>query len=145
MVLSLSCPTTRKNIYSYVNRFVSNKHGIMLKIWSYWTVCVSRYVYVVLFIKWKRVSKHFPFVRFKYILRWPTSVTATTNVHGKIQLTHGKIQLTHGRTKLTHARTKLTHGRTKLTHARTKFTSWQCVCIYRIWMPTNVAMFIYKC
>jgi hypothetical protein len=36
------------------------------------------------------------------LLRWPTSVTAKVNSHGKIKLTHGKIKLTHGKIKLTH-------------------------------------------
>ena len=46
--------------------FLSNKHRIMLKIWTYWTVSVSRYysmcmLYYLSFVK--RDSK-----RFKYVL-----------------------------------------------------------------------------
>ena len=57
----------------------------------------------------KNITRH------QYI-RWPTSVTATTNVHGKIQLTqsHGKIQLTHGKIQLTHGKTKLTSRQNKI-------------------------------
>ena len=39
-------------------------------------------------------------------LRWPTSVTAKVNSHGKIKLTHGKIKLTHGKIELTHGKIK---------------------------------------
>jgi hypothetical protein len=48
-------------------------------------------------------------------LRWPTSVTAKVNSHGKIKLTHGKIKLTHGKIMLTHGKIKLTRGKIKLT------------------------------
>ena len=55
-------------------------------------------------------------------VRWPTSVTAKVNSHGKIKLTHGKIKLTHGKIKLTHSKIKLTHGKIELTHGKIKLT-----------------------
>ena len=55
-------------------------------------------------------------------LRWPTSVTAKVNSHGKIKLTHGKIKLTHGKIKLTHGKIMLTHGKIKLTRGKIKLT-----------------------
>jgi hypothetical protein len=48
-------------------------------------------------------------------VRWPTSVTAKVNSHGKIKLTHGKIKLTHGKIMLTHGKIKLSRGKIKLT------------------------------
>jgi hypothetical protein len=54
------------------------------------------------------------------MLRWPTSVTAKVNSHGKIKLTHGKIKLTHGKIKLTHGKIMLTHGKIKLNSRQNK-------------------------